>query len=53
MGIAEYDTNLGGYRTAVTEDQLKGAPKYASDTDWSWTDPMRSRGVNDYYGVPY
>jgi hypothetical protein len=49
----KYDTNLRGYRTAVTEDQLKGAPKYASDADWSWTDPIRSRGVNDYYGVPY
>jgi PRC-barrel domain len=49
----KYDTNLGGYRTAVTEAQLKGAPKYTSDTDWSWTDPTRSRSVNDYYGVPY
>jgi hypothetical protein len=49
----KYDTSLGGYRTAVTEDQLKGAPKYAADTDWSWADPVRSRSVNDYYGVPY
>ena len=47
-----YDTSLGGYRTAVTEQQLKGAPKYASDSDWSWGDSTRTRGVNDYYGVP-
>ena len=31
----KYDTSLGGYRTAVTEQQLAGAPKYASDSDWS------------------
>jgi hypothetical protein len=24
----KYDTNLGGYRVGVTEEQLKGAPKY-------------------------
>ena len=24
----KYDTNLGGYRVGVTEDQLRGAPKY-------------------------
>jgi hypothetical protein len=49
----KYDTNLGGYRIGVTEDKLKGAPKYASDTDWSWGDPTKARSVNDYYGVPY
>src|SRR3954452_1377454 len=24
-----YDTSLGGYKTAITENQLKGAPKYS------------------------
>ena len=48
----KYDTSLGGYRTAVTEQQLKGACKYAFDSDWSWGDSTRTRGVNDYYGVP-
>src|SRR5512145_1634158 len=24
-----YDTSLGGYRTNITEEQLKGAPKYS------------------------
>lgn len=45
-----YDTRLGGYRTAITEDQLKGAPKYAGD-DWNWRDPERGRKVDDYYGA--
>jgi hypothetical protein len=48
----KYDTSLGGYRTAVTEQQLKSAPKYASDSDWSWGDTTKTRGVNDYYGMP-
>src|ERR1700719_3878247 len=29
----KYDTNLGGYRVGVTEDQLKGAPKYNRNTE--------------------
>jgi hypothetical protein len=48
----KYDTNLGGYRTAVTEDQLRGAPKYSTENEWSWSDESRTRGINDYYGVP-
>jgi hypothetical protein len=48
----KYDTNLGGYVTGVTEDQLRGAPKYSNDNDWNWSDPARPRAVNDYYGVP-
>lgn len=47
----KYDTNLGGYRTSVTEKQLKGAPKYGNDNTWNWGDPARARSVNDYYGV--
>src|SRR6516164_7956403 len=37
----KYDTSLGGYRTNITEEQLKGAPKY-SGTSWDWDD--RERG---------
>ena len=47
----KYDTNLGGYRTGITETQLKGAPKYGNDNAWNWSDPARARAVNDYYGV--
>jgi hypothetical protein len=49
----KYDTNLGGYRTGVTETQLRGAPKYGNDNDWNWGDTTRTRAVNEYYGVPY
>src|SRR3989440_2908099 len=47
----KYDTSLGGYRTGVTESQLKGAPKYSNDNAWNWNDPAKTRSVNDYYGV--
>jgi hypothetical protein len=47
----KYDTNLGGYRIGITETQLKGAPKYRNDNSWNWSDPARTRSVNDYYGV--
>jgi len=48
----KYDTRLGCYRTGITEDQLRGAPKYRDDTDWNWGDVGTTRALNDYYGVP-
>jgi hypothetical protein len=46
----KYDTRLDGYRIGVTEDQLKGAPKFNRATDWNWDDRSRDREVYDYYG---
>jgi hypothetical protein len=39
-----YDTNLGGYRTDITEEQLRGAPSFyrARDYDWSAAGATRS-----------
>jgi hypothetical protein len=48
----KYDTHLNGYRVAVTEDQLKNAPKYNRNTDWDWSDRQRDRTVYDYYHTP-
>jgi hypothetical protein len=48
----KYDTGLGGYRTGITESQLKGAPKYNDNNAWNWGDPNSVRSVNDYYKVP-
>lgn len=45
----KYDVNLEGYRTNVTEQQLKGAPKYANENSWNWEDSVRTKTVNDYY----
>jgi hypothetical protein len=49
----KYDTNLGGYVTGLTEAKLKGAPKYASESTWDWSEPGRARSVDDYYGIAF
>jgi hypothetical protein len=48
----KYDTRLGGYVTGVTEQQLRGAPKFSDERDWNWADTAGNRAVDDYYGVP-
>jgi len=48
----DYDTSLGGYRVDITEDQLKGAPKFNRSTDWNWSDRSRDGTVYDYYKTP-
>jgi hypothetical protein len=48
----KFDANLNGYRVAITEDQLKNAPKYNRTTDWDWSDRQRDRTVYDYYHTP-
>jgi hypothetical protein len=48
----KYDTRLGGYRTGVTESQLRSAPKYQHDVDWNWDDAGATRALNNYYGCP-
>jgi hypothetical protein len=46
----KYDTNFDGYRANVTDDQLKGAPKFNRNTDWDWSDRSRDSTIHDYYG---
>ncbi|MGA7444563.1 MAG: PRC-barrel domain-containing protein [Candidatus Sulfotelmatobacter sp.] len=48
----KYDTNLGGYRVGVTENQLKGAPKFNQSTDWDWSNRARDKEIYDYYRTP-
>src|SRR5438128_11331091 len=40
-----YDTSLGGYRTTITEQHLKGAPKYPG-TSRAWEARARARQVS-------
>jgi hypothetical protein len=47
-----YDTSLGGYRTDITEEQLRGAPTFYRDRDYDWTDRGRERELHDYWRVP-
>ena len=47
----KYDTRLGGYVMGVTEEQLRGAPKYSDEREWDWGDLATGRKVDDYYGI--
>ena len=49
----DYDTSLGGYRTDITEEQLRAAPTFYRDPNYDWTDRDRERGLHDYYGADY
>ena len=48
----DYDTDLGGYRADVTEDQLRGAPKFSRSTDWDWSNRTNDERVYKYYNQP-
>lgn len=43
-----YDTELEGYRTDVTEDQVQGAPAFYGD-DRVWPDRKREQEMRDYW----
>ena len=45
----KYDTNLGGYRTGITEGQLRDAPEFSDD---SWEDRDWEARTHEHYGVP-
>jgi PRC-barrel domain len=49
----DYDTSLGGYRTDITEEQLRGAPAYSRDQSYDWSDRQREQELHDYYRTPY
>ncbi len=46
-----YDTHLGGYRTDITEEQVKGAPTFWEEQDW--LDVEREKQAQNYWRYPY
>jgi len=46
----KYDTNLGAYRTDITEGQLHDAPEFSDD--YSWEDRAWATRTHEHYGVP-
>jgi hypothetical protein len=48
----DYDTELGGYRVDVTEDQLRGAPNFSRSTEWDWSNRTNDERVYKYYNEP-
>jgi hypothetical protein len=51
--VLTYNTELGGYEVNVTDEQLKGAPKYRRDELW-WEKPDANRdsAIYGYWGAP-
>ena len=47
-----FNPTLGGYEVNVSEAQLRGAPKYDADSDWTRPDRQRDLAIYGYYGVP-
>ena len=43
---------LEGYVTGITEQQLKGAPKYSKAQNWDWNNPANDQKVHSYYNTP-
>ncbi len=54
-GALKYDTSLGGFRTTITEEQLRDAPAFSDDCwgdrDWE-TVTHRHYGVEPYWNSP-
>jgi sporulation protein YlmC with PRC-barrel domain len=48
-----YNERLGGYEVNITDQQLKGAPRYGRAESWDWSDQSRGRKVYDYYKTPW
>jgi sporulation protein YlmC with PRC-barrel domain len=48
-GALTYDTSLSGFRTNITEQQLKDAPEFSDD---SWQDRGWETRTHQYYGTP-
>jgi hypothetical protein len=50
--LLAFDPQLGGYVIDITQEQLKGAPKYSKHDNWDWSDHERGKKIYNYYGEP-
>jgi hypothetical protein len=48
-GALKYDTSLGGFRTSISERQLKDAPEFSDD---SWGDRDWETRTHRHYAAP-
>jgi sporulation protein YlmC with PRC-barrel domain len=49
--LLTYDTKLEGYVVDVSDEQLKGAPKFAAGHESDWGSRDMHQKVHSYYGV--
>ncbi|ABE64748.1 PRC-barrel (plasmid) [Nitrobacter hamburgensis X14] len=45
--VLRYDSELGGYRSDISGNRLKGAPKHGTETVFDWN--ARYAELDDYY----
>jgi hypothetical protein len=50
--LLTYNPGLGGYEVNISEEKLRGAPKYSPHENWDWSDRECGRKVYNYYGQP-
>ncbi len=50
--LLTYNPRLDGYEVDITEQQLKGAPKFSQHESWDWSSRERGQTLHDYYNVP-
>jgi PRC-barrel domain len=48
--LLTYNPRLEGYEVNISEQQLKGAPRYSEHETWDWV--RRGKLIDDYYHVP-
>jgi hypothetical protein len=49
--LLTYDEELAGYKVDISDEQLKGAPKFARN-NWDFGDRTQEMALFDYYGMP-
>lgn len=49
--VLTYNERLGGYEVNVTDEQLRGAPKYSRGADYDWN-RTRDEEIYGYYNQP-
>ena len=52
--LLTYNERLGGYEVNISDEQLKGAPKFRTNDSWEYEDRGRESALYSYYGAtPY
>ena len=51
-GKFKYDVELEGYRTDISEDELRSAPDFAQGDDHDLSDPEHESELHAYWRIP-
>ena len=51
-GKLKYDPQLRGYRTDISESELREAPNFAQPNTFDWSNRDQEQELHDYYRIP-